>query len=202
MRELLLCTQSQALMRHWMEAVDDAYQIVSDGADFYTALNSERNQIVLFDLQSFESIFQEVIQESLLREAKLFALTGTPSFKEGSQLLPAQISGYGNSYMSKKNLQVALDVIDAGQVWLYPEFIQSLIQQASQPQKVQNSKPRLADLTPKELEVAQEIAQGKSNKEAATALEITERTVKAHLTHIYEKLNISDRLTLALICKE
>jgi len=50
-------------------------------------------------------------------------------------------------------------------------------------------------------DVALEIKEGKSNKEIAVALKITERTVKAHLSHIYEKLDVHDRLSLAMLLR-
>ena len=53
-------------------------------------------------------------------------------------------------------------------------------------------------LTEREREVAQLAAVGDSNLSIALALGITERTVKAHLKAVFEKLDLSDRLQLAL----
>lgn len=201
MREVLLFTQSQALSNHWLNAIDDRCQVLMKEIALYEALNESKKQIVLFDLQSFSKLLSKVLDKTKSLALPLFALTGHPSFEEGSELIAQGISGYGNSYMVAGNLKRALDVIDAGDVWLYPEFIQKLISDASQ----RVVKPRIKDflelLTPKELEVAEHVALGMTNKEVAVKLSITERTVKAHLSHIYEKLHISDRLTLALMLK-
>ena len=56
----------------------------------------------------------------------------------------------------------------------------------------------LDGLTERQREVAEMVGQGASNKQIARALDISDRTVKAHLTSIFEKLGISDRLHLAL----
>jgi two-component system NarL family response regulator len=56
----------------------------------------------------------------------------------------------------------------------------------------------LLALTPREREIATLVGCGNSNKQIAHSLAITERTVKAHLSEIFRKLSISDRLTLAL----
>ena len=56
----------------------------------------------------------------------------------------------------------------------------------------------LALLSPREREVARLVGQGASNKAIGDALSISERTVKSHLTTIFEKLDVSDRLQLAL----
>ncbi len=53
-------------------------------------------------------------------------------------------------------------------------------------------------LTPRELEVLQEAAHGHSNKEIAEKLFISEKTVKNHLTNIFQKCNVSDRTSAVL----
>jgi DNA-binding NarL/FixJ family response regulator len=58
---------------------------------------------------------------------------------------------------------------------------------------------RLANLTEREQEISVLIGSGESNKQIARRLDITERTVKAHLTEIFRKLGITDRLRLALL---
>ncbi len=90
-------------------------------------------------------------------------------------------------------------LIKSGNIWLYPSFMQELIAQSF----VQtNSKNELLEkLSLREKETALEVAKGKSNKEIAIELNITERTVKAHLSSIFEKVGASDRFTLALMLK-
>ena len=57
---------------------------------------------------------------------------------------------------------------------------------------------QLNDLTVQELTVADKVGHGLSNREIAETLEISERTVKAHLTVIFEKMGVRDRVQLAL----
>jgi two-component system NarL family response regulator len=58
---------------------------------------------------------------------------------------------------------------------------------------------RLAYLTEREQEIAALVGSGGTNKQIAKQLAISERTVKAHLTEIFRKLGIADRLKLALL---
>ena len=56
----------------------------------------------------------------------------------------------------------------------------------------------LDHLTPREREIVHQVAGGASNKEIANRLNVTEATIKAHLTAVFRKLGLSDRLHLAL----
>ena len=62
-----------------------------------------------------------------------------------------------------------------------------------------NCEDKLKKLTKREREIAELVAQGQSNLEVAANLDITERTVKAHLSSIYEKTKTGSRLNLALL---
>ncbi len=96
-------------------------------------------------------------------------------------------------------------VLDGG-VWVSKEAIPLLMAKlqafaAQPPSAAPAPAPTQGDLdvlTDRQREVAQLVAQGASNKQIARALDISDRTVKAHLTTIFEKLGISDRLHLAL----
>ena len=84
--------------------------------------------------------------------------------------------------------------------------VQEAIQKASQLWIIQhermNIQQRLDTLTPREYEILRYIIAGMLNKQIAYALSISERTVKAHLTSIFKKLNVPDRLHLAIFLKE
>ena len=101
-------------------------------------------------------------------------------------------------------LSEAKAVVTHGGIWLGRDLLQRLITVstnivASQPERVAE---KLALLTQREQQVALEAAKGLSNKEIARALNITERTVKAHLSSTFERLGIRDRLQLALILND
>jgi DNA-binding NarL/FixJ family response regulator len=69
-------------------------------------------------------------------------------------------------------------------------------------QKKIEFKNNLRTLTLRELDVAKMISTGENNKIIASTLNISERTVKAHLTSIFQKLKVQDRLRLAILFKE
>ena len=164
-----------------------------------TKLDTLDDFILLLDLEAIkeqEKYFFEYIK--LLPKCKaIFALTSNPTFPEGTHLLSLGIKGYGNLNMPKANLRDALHIIQKGNIWLYPEFLQMMITSFSKNLNEINQE-ELSHLSNREQEVASLVKEGLSNKEIATHSNITERTVKAHLTSIYEKLNIKDRVALVI----
>lgn len=153
--------------------------------------------ILLLDLEAIEEkYFFEYIK--LVPTCKaIFALTCNPTFVEGTHLLSLGVKGYGDLNMPKIKLRDALVVIRKGNIWLYPEFLQMMITSFSKNlHKVNEEELNL--LTQKEQEIATLVREGLSNKEIAKHANITERTVKAHLSSIYEKLNIKDRVALVI----
>ncbi|MCD8543683.1 MAG: response regulator transcription factor [Sulfurospirillum cavolei] len=123
-----------------------------------------------------------------------------PTYEEGSKWLALGIKAYGNVHMAPIHLHEIYHSVSEGNIWLYPEFIQTMIRTFNtQKTMTPASHPLLKRLTQKEQEVALLLKKGLSNKEIALHVGITERTVKAHLSSIFEKTGAKDRLALALI---
>lgn len=122
----------------------------------------------------------------------------TPSLREMLDLSQYGIRAYFNSYMADTHYHHMLRLLAAGQTW----FIPSLLTQALELARVNAPRPSsetpLDALTPREQDVALAVAQGMSNKRVASTLGISERTVKTHLTRVFEKLGIKDRVALAI----
>ncbi len=135
--------------------------------------------------------------------ARFFLLSDTPDEEEALSFLKMGIVGYGNTYISSSRLIEALRVITNGGVWLGQKVIQRLIMDTSVNAKGDGEKdaagPAMAKLTRAERHIAELIARGQSNLAIAADLNITERTVKAHLTSIYAKTKTGNRLNLALL---
>lgn len=143
--------------------------------------------------------------ERLLAErpgVQLIVLADQPDDEQALPLFSAGIRAYINAHSTAANLKQVAQVVAAGGLWLGPGLIARLVAATSRALAATPASapdPRLAVLTQRELEVARQIAGGASNKEVARALDIAERTVKAHAGAIFEKLGARDRLHLALI---
>jgi DNA-binding NarL/FixJ family response regulator len=136
--------------------------------------------------------------------SRIFLLSDQPDHEEGFAFLKLGIVGYGNSYISVERLAEAVEVITSGGVWLGQKIIQQLIREAYKNSESSggNTEVKLAVLTPQERRVADLVARGETNLAIAADLAISERTVKAHLTSIYEKLHVGNRLSLALLINQ
>lgn len=153
------------------------------------------------------------------RQAKIVLLT-EPGLQHSDQeiltLLKAGIRGFCTYDTNADIISKVMDALEQGQVWVRSSFIPILIEELSKRTKHNinstQSAPRedaaeivsghhglLSELTPREKEVAILVGQGECNKRIAQCLKISEQTVKAHLTTIFRKLNVTDRVHLALL---
>lgn len=115
------------------------------------------------------------------------------------ELIFAAIKAGALSYLLKDaDADTVLDAIYAaarGEAVLHPRIARRLMAEVASPPK---DRDPAAELTPREIEVLQLIAQGHSNSEIADQLVITERTVKAHVSNLLGKLHLSDRTQAAV----
>lgn len=110
-------------------------------------------------------------------------------------------SGCCNTHAAPEVLRQVALVVENGGLWIGQSLLQRLVSSTS---TVLEARPEAkldtwsALLSERESQVAKLVAGGASNKEIADQLSITERTVKAHLSAIFEKLGLRDRLQLSL----
>ena len=127
------------------------------------------------------------------------AMVGVPVEGEAFSFLNAGVHGYCHVEGAAEQLREIALVVEHGGLWMPPELLQRFLALSTRvvPAPVPEAQ-HLNDLTSREVMVAEQVARGASNREIAEALKITERTVKAHLSAIFEKLAVRDRVQLAL----
>jgi len=191
----------------WVEAFPDSLMTsaVSDtvlGSDFQL----DNNDVAVFWLHMNEDRQQwmantiaTILQK--YKNAKIVVLANAPNHAESLHALSLGAMGYAHAYSASAVLTEIKTVISHGGLWLGPELLQRLIESSIKLTGNQSGTvdSLLEKLTRREKEVAIEAAKGLSNKEIARILDITERTVKAHLAAIFERLGAKDRLQLALM---
>jgi DNA-binding NarL/FixJ family response regulator len=135
---------------------------------------------------------------------KIIVLTATPDEREGIALLKAGARGYCDREIDGPLLEKATELVRRGEIWVGRKLISHLLEELTLLTERQRreapgtSEDRLKRITPRERQIVELLSGGASNKEIAKRLNVTERTVKAHLTAIFRKLGLSGRLQLAL----
>lgn len=136
-----------------------------------------------------------------LRGRPLVILADEPSDDDALAALAAGAVGYCNGHAAPEVLQQVALAVRHGGVWVGQGLMQRLLGATARlmPKAEAVADDWRARLTAREQEAAVLLARGASNKEIARQLDITERTVKAHVSAMLEKLGARDRLQLSLI---
>lgn len=177
-----------------VEVLGDVYETLQ------TASLEFKYCFIFLQDKSFSKQVEDVVAlRSAFPNLKVIVFPNQTSQAAALRLFSVGVSGQCAPYIGKEQLDLVLSVVDSGEIWGGKIFIQQLIQQSATTAQVNESE--LEDLSERELSVAQCIAKGWSNKKIALEMDITERTVKAHLTSIFKKTNTKDRLALALLAQ-
>lgn len=115
--------------------------------------------------------------------------------------LEAGASGFLLKDAPPKQIIEGVRVVAAGQAMLSPVDTQKLVRRyaaRAEDTRAARAKTRLATLSERELEIAIWVARGASNAEIATQLVVAEATVKAHISHILTKLDLENRVQVAI----
>lgn len=196
---VLLLTHDNALWDHWRGLEADQWMPARGRTlDDLARWRQQGRQLVLLDADlPRRPDWSDPAWNDHFRDLKVIVATMRTSDTEGKQVLSAGASGYVHAYSPVKALNTVLETVKAGSVWLGPTLLARLLRDIDK-RVARKSSDWAAGLTSREKEVAERAAIGHSNQAIADALNITERTVRAHLSAVFEKLDVSDRLMLAL----
>ncbi|WP_037604950.1 response regulator [Streptacidiphilus rugosus] len=169
----------------------------SDGAEGVAAAEELRPDVVLMDVKMPGTDGIEALR--LLKErgstAKVLVVTSFTEHRTVVPALRAGAAGYVYKDVDPEALAGAIRSVHAGHVLLQPELAEALLAEESAGRTPQG---RGGSLTEREQEVLGLIADGRSNREIARALTLSEKTVKTHVSNILMKLDLQDRTQAAL----
>lgn len=136
--------------------------------------------------------------QQLFKQADVIVGSLAPNDPQGQKMIVAGAKGYFHAYSPVNALNTMLQHVQGGHIWIGQDLLSRLISQLSS--KLPNNQQDWKDgLTPREIEIAERVALGHANQLIADDLAISERTVRAHLSAVFEKLNVNDRLMLTLV---
>ena len=204
----VLVVDDQALIREGLNMMLELYdeiEIVGDannGQEAIEMLEEKDVDVILMDIRM--PIMNGVEATKIIKEKyphiKILILT---TFNEDEYIfegLNNGADGYILKDIGSKELVNNIKSIYQGDMLFHGEVAKTIASALRDKKDVQN-KVSLKELTHREMEIAELIGQGKSNREISKMLFITEGTVKNHITNILAKLELRDRTQLALLIK-
>lgn len=162
----------------------------------------ERPDIVLLDIDLGGENGLDFIPELLSScECRVIVLTGVRDPEVHYRAVKLGAMGLVQKERAVDVLIGAIERVHAGEAWLDPSLTARVLSEVSASGKAKKSDPeeaKIASLTDREREVLALVSEGLKNKEIADRLFISEWTVRHHITAIFSKLEVSDRVELIL----
>jgi len=178
----------------------------SNGAEAVSLTRELRPDVVLMDIRMPELDGIEATRRILAQndepKTSVLILTTFDLDEYVYDALRAGASGFLLKDVPARQLAAAIRTVGEGNALLSPSITRRLIEEFSASRAPVTPVPELDELTPRELEVFQLLATGKTNGEIAAELIIGETTVKTHVTRILMKLGVRDRVQAVVLAYE
>jgi two-component system nitrate/nitrite response regulator NarL len=180
-----------------MEVIGEAGNLI-DGLEI---ISSQKPDIVLFELNLTEQTSSDIIPQIIKASdtSRLILVTGTSNSMIQQQAVENGVMGVVFKAQPPEVLIKAIEKVYAGEVWVERSVIANVLSRLSRNSKstkIGSEGNNIDELSEREKEIVRLIGQGFKNKKISTQLCISETTVRHHLTSIYSKLGVSDRLEL------
>jgi DNA-binding NarL/FixJ family response regulator len=207
----VLIADDQALVRGGFRMILDAQEDIevvaeaSDGQQALAQAQALEPDVVLMDIRMPELDGLEATRQLVSGNgsARVLMLTTFDLDEYVYEAMKAGASGFLLKDVRPEQLAEAVRVVAAGDSLLAPAITQRLIAEfVRRPPPGSGAPTELSELTERELEVLKLIARGLSNGEIATALFVSEATVKTHVTHVLTKLKLRDRVQAVVLAYE
>ncbi len=210
---ILLASPAQKLCRRWRNTLAGSFPLhqVSDRQALILSLREHKPQVLFLDHseQHFgpTQLIGKIIR--MARTTRVVVLVGEPRENEAVELIKAGAKGYCSVNIRAPALRKAANAVSCGEIWigrkLLPVLLDEFVRAANtgtvtiEPSTTAITPVRVfAGLSEREREITSLVASGQQNKFISHKLNISEKTVKAHLTMIFRKLNVAGRTQLAL----
>jgi len=196
----LLIADDHLIVRQGLRLIletEDGFELVgeaTDGTEAVKLAGELHPDVILMDLR-MPGMDGLTAIEQLAETQPEIAIVILTTFNEDDLMVRGLRAGAKGFLLKDTDRETLFDSIRAaarGETLLKPDVMSRLLAQTQAPSGAK-SQPNNIDLTEREMEVLQAAAHGKTSKEIAFALGISERTVKAHLASVYQKLGVDSR---------
>ncbi len=188
----MLVVAESAIRRAGLEAlIRNSASMALVGGGSHTLLrtgSAREDDVILFDLDSPDALAEGFGPE----QSPVVALVDEPDPASVAQALRANVRAILPRDSSEEHVEMAIEAVHQGFTLLETAAAVELVSRVAAPRQ-DSEAPALDELTPRELQVLSLLAEGKANKEISSALEISEHTVKFHISSILDKLRVATR---------
>lgn len=214
MKNLMIASSDQEKLSSWKQGLNGFVNLVlvkdkllSNKLNVLSEEISRTKPGVLlldFELFGLGGSYSVASLKRLSAETRIIVLGKDVSEDTQWELLKAGMRGCCNYNIRHEMLNQVVDAVIKGELWIPRTLTSRLIDELGNHSSMKSNASRatwslLSKLTQREYDIAVRVGKGECNKQIALACNITERTVKAHLTEIFQKMGVSDRLNLALV---
>jgi DNA-binding NarL/FixJ family response regulator len=208
----VVIADDQALVRGGFRLILDTSGIpvvaeAADGKEAVAAVLKHRPDVVLMDIRMPEmdglEATRRILESRPGQSVRVIVLTTFDLDQYVYAALAVGASGFLLKDVSPEHLVAAVRLVRTGDALLAPSITRRLVERfAPRPAGPRLPGRDLSVLTPRELEVLGLVAQGMSNAELASALTVSEATVKTHVARILAKLDLRDRVQAVVLAYE
>jgi DNA-binding NarL/FixJ family response regulator len=162
----------------------------------------QTDQIYLLHISTLDQDCIEWVRKFVNEDHLIIGIcSDQPDIEEMLECVSLGAKAYCNGYMQKALYKQLIRLLKNGQSWFPPQMLDQTFKLAKLAVSGKDPVILLQALTSREKEIALLVAEGLSNKSIADRVDISERTVKSHLTSIFNKLQLKDRVALVLYLK-
>ncbi len=203
----LLLVDDQSLICQGLKAMlslEDDLEVVgiaNNGEQALAQVAALRPDVVLMDVRMPIMDGREATRQICQQypQIKVLVLSTFDDSQYIADAIRAGAQGYLLKDMPSEELAQAIRAVYRGYAQLAPGLLEKFAETVAAPEAVaQPALPAIPNLTPREREVLQLVGLGYTNRDIAQSLYISEGTVKTHVTHLLNRLNLRNRAQLAI----
>ena len=180
-----------------MQVVGEA----TDGREAVELIRKERPDVVLMDIR-MPNLDGIAATRQVATQTKVVILTTYELDEYVFDALQAGASAFLLKAAPPEDLITAIRVVARGDALLSPSVTKKLIEEFAKRPEKRTAKKHFESLTERETDVLKQIARGLTNAEIATRLHVSETTVKTHVAHLLDKLELRDRVQAVILAYE
>lgn len=196
--KLVVFTTSGSFERFLTESLETGFEVRSR----LQSPNGDPDKLYLLHLSSMKLAgFEWMLKHVSGNPVMVAVCSDLPLVDEMLESARLGAKAYCNSHMAATHYRQMLRLLSQGQTWFPPHMLEETFKLAQQAIRDRPGQDLLQSLTSREKEIALAVSDGKSNRQVADLHAISEATVKTHLTSIFRKLDVSDRVGLVLLLK-